>query len=368
MPRFSVEQLKALGSPSLFGRGSPPVGIDFGTGSLKVLQLSGAQPASLLTAASIKTPEDLRRDTTGRLAFQIEALPRLLKAVGLKAKRAVCSIPIGETICKPLRVPKTEGTSLAAIVKAAAPLQLGVAPGSIVLRHVEVGDVGGGKTEVICLATSRELVDRLMAAVRAAKLEPVGIHNEFNALMVSCRGLASGSAPTLYVDLGAGATKAMIAHGEKMVFAKAIEVGGFHLDEALAKQHKIDFAEAAKMRRSLASLGRSSERGEGGVATAQSSLCEPLEILTDELSMCLRYHESIFPGHRVERVVFVGGEATHTALCQHVARSLRLPAQVGDPLARVARTGSEPTVGVDMNGAQPGWAVAVGLCLGPTDL
>ena len=84
--------------------------------------------------------------------------------------------------------------------------------------------------------------------------------------------------------------------------------------------------------------------------------------------MRLRYHDSQFPGKRVDRAMFVGGEARHRGLCQAVARALRLPAQMADPLARIARTGAEPALGVDLKQPQPGWAVALGLCLSPTDL
>ena len=99
-----------------------------------------------------------------------------------------------------------------------------------------------------------------------------------------------------------------------------------------------------------------------------ADLSEPLEILTDEISMSLRYHESIFPDRKIDRAIFIGGEARHLGLCQHIARTLKLPAQVADPMAGVARTGDEPTLGVDFSEPQPGWATALGLCMSPTDL
>jgi Tfp pilus assembly PilM family ATPase len=103
-------------------------------------------------------------------------------------------------------------------------------------------------------------------------------------------------------------------------------------------------------------------------APAGASLREPLEILTDETNMCVRYHDTMFPSSRVSNVVFIGGESRHRGLCQHIARGLRLPAKVADPLARVVRPGTEKAVGVDLSQPQPGWAVAVGLCHCPTDL
>jgi hypothetical protein len=47
---------------------------------------------------------------------------------------------------------------------------------------------------------------------------------------------------------------------------------------------------------------------------------------------------------------------------------VRLSWQVADPFARVSRTGQERVRGVEFTSPQPGWAVALGLCLSPTDL
>jgi len=215
---------------------------------------------------------------------------------------------------------------------------------------------------------------------------------------------------TLYLDLGAGSTKVMIAHGRQLVFARLIDVGGRHLDELAAKQLDCGLAEARAARLSLelkatpvavaaggptgdeavaaaeAASGTNSDRRAGDTAPAKGfggnlleqervhvapepvRLDEPLEILVDEVQVCLRYHASQFPGRKIDRAVFVGGESRHRGLCQHIARGLRLPAQTADPLAWIARTGLEPANGVDMKQPQPGWAVPIGLCLSPTDL
>lgn len=114
------------------------------------------------------------------------------------------------------------------------------------------------------------------------------------------------------------------------------------------------------------------EGAQGGtVEPVRLDLREQLEVLTEEMSMCLRYHDGAFAGRRVSRAIFVGGESRHTALCQHVARAMRLPAHVADPLARLNRPPVDaPTISplVDLSQPQPGWAVAVGLGLSPTDL
>jgi Tfp pilus assembly PilM family ATPase len=67
-------------------------------------------------------------------------------------------------------------------------------------------------------------------------------------------------------------------------------------------------------------------------------------------------------------VLFVGGEALSRGVCQKIAKQLRTAAQSADPVAWVAKTGAEPSVGVDLKQPQPGWAAAMGLALSPTDL
>lgn len=428
-----------------------PIAIDFGVSSLKVLQVSGGDTTSLVAAACLPTPEDFLSDAARRYEFQFKALPRLVRSVGFKGKRAVCAIPAAQTFCKHMQFPRSDNVGLPDLVRQAVPTALACAPEALVYRHVVVNgatpvgsvagagapggpgagpSVGGAKQEVICLAASRHFVGQIMSAIREAKLEPVGMHPECFATVkafeeLNRRGSDSGVA-TLYLDMAYGSTKVWVSHGDTLVFAKTISVGGRDLDLAVSRSAECDLAAARAKRLNAAVLvaeprrpgaiastatptpgglamlaaamakdgprpqppsaalateedrraeglpagmtGDVSNQAEAPVAPPEFDVREPLEILTDELAACLRYHQSLFGGRRVDRVIFVGGESRHRGLCQHVARKVRVPAHVADPLARMARTGREPCHGVDFGAMQPGWTVAYGLSLCPTDL
>jgi Tfp pilus assembly PilM family ATPase len=291
------------------------------------------------------------------------------------------------------------------------------------------GAAPGSKSEVICLAAARDLVSRMMQTVRDARLECVGMQPEFTAALAAFghvnRRAEDATTGTLYLDLAHGTTKVMIGHGSNLVFAKSIPMAGRELDSAVARTLDMDIPAARARRLASAelvtipapgpktpcaaglamiasggqrarSIGSEQADAESETATAEEErrsgmtpigfttdirlqpaapvigpefdLTDQLEILTDEIAGCMRYYEAIFPGKRVQRAIFVGGESRHRGLCQHIARRLRLPAQVADPLARMARTGKEPCAGVDFSQPQPGWAVAFGLSLCPTDL
>ncbi len=418
-----------------------PVAIDFGVGSLKVLRLQAgageADPPKLMAAGAVETPAELVGDHNARIDFQLEQLPKLAASLGLKNMRAACSIPATQTFCKHMQLARDADGTLEGPVAMSVAAALRCMPDALVCRHVEVTG-SAGKAEVICLGASRELVRKIMAAMRSSRLDPVGVHPEVLALIRSfdhiTRRTADTEVTSLYLDLGYGSSKVSVAHGRELVFAKLLQLGGRHLDGVVANQMKCDpvAARAARLAAvdvvpksagapapsaageaggglALLAAGMSKAHGDtkaqadGGARDGPGAidaaavlldrrnglpapglgglgpdgaplhgprvdLSEPLETLTDEIAMCLRYHESLFPGKRPDRVVFTGGESRHRGLCQHVAKVLRLNAQLADPLARLGRDSAAVTLGVDLSGPQPGWAVALGVALAPTDL
>jgi Tfp pilus assembly PilM family ATPase len=116
----------------------------------------------------------------------------------------------------------------------------------------------------------------------------------------------------------------------------------------------------------LGGAGRSDPALLAEKADLVKSACRhPLQRLVEELDLCRRYYETTFPDRPVNRALFVGGEARQQSLCQYLAGELGLPAQVGDPLARMSRAADiAPETGIDRHEPQPAWAVAIGLSLG----
>lgn len=376
---MSLELLRKLNSVGLMKQLSPAIGVDFGVGSLKLIQVQPGPVPTLIAAAQVDTPDELEGDHAKRLEFQLQQLPKLIKKGGFKGKRVIASLPSWQLFCKHLQVQKVDGLSLAQLIGAAVGQQCGVDPAALVLRHIEV-PAGGAKTEVIVNAAARAAVEHMVQAMRKSGLEPVGMHSEFAAAGKAFE-IAAGdesAAPTLYLDFGAHTTKAMITHGKDIVFERVIEVGGRSLDKAVAKQLRCPLAQARRTRHNLEELGAPKPAAGEGMAFLKNApsaenesgvdLHEPLEILADEIRMSMRYHDAMFSGKRVERAVFLGGESKHNAFAKAVAQSVGVNTRLADPLAKVARTGSEPAQGVDLKQPQPGFGVALGLCHCPADL
>jgi Tfp pilus assembly PilM family ATPase len=324
-------------------------------------------------------------------------------------------------------VPAGDAERAESVIRLQIAIGLGCDPDALVVRTSEVCETtrdGTAKVEHIAFAMSRDDVMRYVELARRAKLKVVGVHGEISALVHAFdhvnRRAEDENISTMYVDLGYGGTKVAICHGAKLVFAKSLTIAGRTIDARLAETRRCALSEARAARlaegikpirigapapapaaaaaaeggmailraaaakieaESATTLTVTDRRGAGtapamgasvDAGTAARSLSnevrETVESLADELSMCTRYHGALFRDRRIDRVVFLGGEARDTGLCQSLASGLRLPAKVGDPMARFLVNGAAPKGLPDPQSSHPGWAVAVGLASSPTDL
>lgn len=411
---------------SMFSAQISPIAINFGSSSVKLLQLSRGEKPALVAAAQIDIPESVRNDPDRLFLLYQNEIPKILKQGRFRGKRVVTAVPSAQTFIQHMQISVTEGVKNDDLIKSQLQAQLGVAPRSVVVRTIEVGDVGRGqnRTEMICFAVSRDTVMRYIDLLKKQRLEVVGVHTETLALVRAFDHLnrreSDKNVTTLYVDLGWGGTRVGITHGKDIVFSRYIQVGGRHFDQLIANTLHCDLMTARGHRLALqapikkkhmaadrsgtALLRTAVARAEadrngapaqnGATATVTDErrvgqappelamqlqpksvsmndtnvdLSELLDTVTDELSMSLRYHRGLFPDRPVDRVIFLGGESRQIWLCQHVVKELRLPAQLGDPLARFQVESGTQTPGVKLDEPQPGWAVPCGLCIAPTD-
>lgn len=403
-----------------------PIALDLGAESIKLLQIIPDDPPKLVAAASIDIPYDARKNAELHRTFVSSALKELLRDGKFKGRRAIAAISASHSHVQHVRLAKGDPTMIEQMLEIELRGRVPFYPAGMVIRHVPVCELvadGQAKQEVICFAASREAVLRQVGMARAAGLDVVGMHCEPVAILASFahlfRRAEDVNRTTLFLDMGAATTKALIAHGKQIVFAKTIQVGGDHFVRQLSDRMKIEPAAAKLLRNQQATeaaqavpptaqdqpavstqngarrqythnlgaplAGSPQPQDTQGTATSAATAtvdapapagaialaddAELLETLVDELQLCLGYHGSVFADRPVEKIVFLGGESRQLGTCQHIAKALRLPAQLGDPLARLVRSpGTAPPSGVDLRQPQPGWSVPLGLCLLPTNL
>lgn len=451
---------------SWFAPKANPIGVDFGSDCLRLAQVQWVgREYQLIAAASADVPLELRQDPARRLAWFVETTRALLAQGRFRGRAAVLALPAAWMHIQHLRLPRMEEAALKKALPWEARGKLPIDPAQALMRHLVAGEVYQDqepRSEVIVMAARREAVEQYLAAAARARLDVVGMNVE-PKVVVDCfaqiyRRQTDAEVTSCFVDIGASATRAVIARGQQILFARAIGVGGDQFTGAVAAELKIGTDEARLLRIKLAclqpaldehrerqtvaatsqaalrpqvvaevttpaepaappaeaesfallsaGLEASARRGhapaprppitptgspprslpertpsqrmttdvarEGDPATqaahAERAVSGPLGKLIEELELCRRYYEATFPSRPVDRLIFVGGEARQRGLCQRIAQELGLAAQVGDPLVRMGRISEVAGTGIDRRQPQPGWAVAIGLSMGPAEM
>lgn len=415
----------------MFRNQHSPILVDFGSTGVKILQTSLGERPTATSAAFLDFPERIvGLNPNERLEFVAGELPRVLKAGGFRGSRVVISPFSQHMLVQHVGVATSDVERSNDLVRAQLAGALGCDPHALVVRTRAVCDVvrdGQSRTETLAIAMAREDAMRYVDLFRRVKLAVAGVHGEIPALVHAFdhvnRRLDDAGVSTMYVDLGHGTTKVSICHGAQLVFAKSVAVAGRTFDACLARSRGIGLALANATRidegvlparasgaatatfesRDVARPALAASKRMPGAAMVPAvahptvaipgdrrgvqgapalgvdlvtgstrprapELQEPIDALADELGMCVRYHSALFRDRRIDRVVFLGGEARDVGLCQALAASLRLPAKAGDPMARFLQNGPAPAGLPEPTAAHPGWSVACGLAFAPTDL
>jgi type IV pilus assembly protein PilM len=364
-----------------------PIGIDLGASSLKMMQLAATETGlALVAAARAEVPDDIRGDASSLHEWYVRNIKTLLGEKPFRGRRAVTCLPARELLVQHLRVAKMDESQLGKALVFEAQDKVPFNIHHALLRHVVAGEIYEGsetKLEVIVMAASRLTVEQHLNLIQRTKLE-IGQVNVEPCALINCFAhlLREQAGAVMFVDIGQACSKVVVCQGASVVFSRIIPLAADQMQRALSTKLSVSGEHAQHLLNTLEKqvepLGetvRPEERGgatRAGAATLAppsarsiTAVLEPIwQNLCEEIRGCVRYHDLLFNARQVERVIFVGGQAKNTFLCQQLARGLRLPAQLADPLARVSpETRLGPHSDLEAGQRHCDWAVAFGLSL-----
>jgi type IV pilus assembly protein PilM len=239
-----------------------PIGVDFGTDTLKVAQVAQVNGEwRLEAAASADVPSHVRQDVASRMNFFAEAIRDLVSQNGFVGRSVALALPAASMFIQHLRMPKMDEDATKKALSWEARGKLPIDPSHAILRHQIAGSVFQDqeeKNEVILMAAPRELVNQFLAAAGKARLEVVGMNVEPKAI-VDCfshiyRRKSDAEITNCFVDMGCGSTRVFVARGAHVLFARVIPIGGDHFTRAAAAAMNINFNEAKLLRLQLCNL------------------------------------------------------------------------------------------------------------------
>jgi type IV pilus assembly protein PilM len=228
--------------------GADVVGLDIQPGLVAAVQARVNGSVLAERAAVLPLPSDTVRE--GEVVDEgalVEVLRELFGDSGL-SKRVRLGVANQRTVLRTLELPPvTDHKELAAAVRFQAQDQVPMPLSNAVLDFHPLGIVdtpGGPRQRVVLVAAQRDMVERLLAAVRGAGLRPEGIDLSAFALIRSLyRSDEEHSGRVLYLNVD-GLTNLAIAEGTVCRFTRVVGSGLEGMAAELAERRGIALTDA----------------------------------------------------------------------------------------------------------------------------
>lgn len=351
---------------------SGAIGLDIGHDSVKMIQLEPlGQILSVTAAARWQFPAKAAEDPAARRQLTVEAVRDLVRTHGFKGRRVVCSLDADALTIKQVRLPRMSEQELRPALLWEANERFGFNVQPDQMDYVRAGEIRQGadvRDEIILLGAKSEAVNALVEMCDEMKLTPAAIDAEPAALFRSFerfqRRRGDENNVTVLVEIGARATRVVIARGRELAFIKAIPIGGRDLNRAVAEELNLSYEEAGQLRLQAmrADPAESSSTGRQLDQVIFDATRSTVEQLCKEITLCLRYFAVTFRGAKPEQVTLLGGEAHDPTLRSLLNEQLHIDCQPGQPMQKVDLSAVD--LGADRrDSSMCEWAVAMGLAL-----
>ncbi len=234
----------------LFGLGVKPIaGLDIGSSSVKIVEAERRRGGwSVKCYANIPLPEDTIVDgEVVNHAALVEAIKTAISESGTRAKQVAASVAGSSVIIKHIAIPITKPNEVEDQVYWEAEQYIPFSISEISLDYEVVRENNGeGKMDILLVAAKKDFIEKRIAAIREAGLDPAVLDVDAFALANAYwenYDMAPESSVVL-VDVGASLTKINIIDPTTTLFTRDVGVGGRNLTQEIQNQMGISFQEA----------------------------------------------------------------------------------------------------------------------------
>ena len=345
-----------------FGFGKPHfLGIDFGTASIKAVELSIKDDRPVLINYGQVSLADLEKGTPpqGR-SYDEEVdlhLQALLQQMKPKSRAAYVAMPAFIGLISLIEFPLMEESELREAVRFEAHKYIPSSLDEVALSWEIVGiqDIpgGAGKMEVLLVAALNKEISRYEQHIAGAGLALDFLELETFSIVRSIVGNEPGL--VLLIDIGSRATNLILVESGLVKVSRNLDVGGRDITRVIAESLSITEERAKVLKRS----------GKDFLIAPESALVFPvLQMIASEAERMLATYQAKHSGVQCKGVVLSGGTAQFSGLVHYYANMLKLPVTLGDPWKNVEY---DPRLARKIGEFGTSFSVALGLALRGTD-
>ena len=310
-------------------------GVDISDESLKFLELTATRrgvevgrhgeriiPLGIIESGKIKDSKKLE-----------EILLSVKKEEGIKSVRV--SLPEEQVYLFRLRLPKEGLTSIRESIELSLEEHIPIAAQDAIFDYELLHeDVEGIEIQVATIP--KNVIEEYLFTFKNAGIQVQSFELEAEAI---CRAVIKGGDLDTYmiVDFGEKRTGIFIVSRGVAMFTSTLDVGGVMLTDMIAKNFKISFEEAEKMKREYG-LKRNSDNRE-----LFSVLLNSVSILRDEVVKHFLYwhthkDEEGKGNPPIKKIMLCGGDSNLIGLSDYLSISLKTPVEMANVWVNILST------------------------------
>lgn len=349
----------------MFGFGSKEnlLGLDIGSGSIKILQLKETKGKLKAERFGVKAlPAEMIVD--GAIMDGLGVVTAIKELAGeqkLKNKNVALSISGTSVIVKKITLPLMPEEELEKQIKFEAEQYIPFDINDVYLDfHIlaQQGQLPEGQTEmeVLLVATKKDKLNDYANAVREAGLTPKVVDVDAFAMenMYCANYDVSPAELTALVNIGASVMNINILKGGMSVFTRDITIGGNRYTERIQQDLGLSYEDADAAKKGKLPNANTTVLGEAITAV-------DMEMAT-EIGRSFDYFRTTSPDDDIARIILCGGCTKIKSLPARISEQVGIAATVADPFSKIDTTGLTMD-SEELAEVAPDAAVVVGLAL-----
>lgn len=356
----------------IFGAGPPPIiGLDLGSTSIKVAQLSKAPDGYRIQKLSVRpTPALAVKDGTiadpGAIAEEVKEIVRQ-NAVSLK--QVISAVSGQPVVIRTITMTNMTQRELKNSIKYEAEryIPYSVAEAQIdgvILRNSLPGDEKN--MEVLLMAAPKEMVRSAEEVIQQAGLSVEAIELEPLALL---RLIRMTFEPDLLkqtvalINLGASSTSINIFREGNLRNSRTITIAGNSFTKAIAQSMNLSFDDAEKLKKEKGMVRIEKDAAPVAPTTMRifNIILPVLTELVTEIQRSFDFYRSRYRGESVDVIYIGGGTAKFKNIDRYLAGELGLRVELFNPLAKFAKSGIQGMGPEELDESAQSLAVVLGL-------
>ena len=315
---------------ALFGRKKTTVGLDIGSGLIKLVAISHGSGEPVLTKVAFTSVVDdaIVEGEVMDKGIVADAIKGLMASAGIKTKQVVTAVGGRDVIIKKIAMDRMKEGDAREVIRWEAEQHVPFDMDNVELDfQILDPDAEGLQMTVLLVAAKRELVETKLALLSDVGLEPsvidvdaFALHNAFEVNYPDAmRGVVC------LVNIGHETTNVNILDDGIPVLTRDIPIGTRRFREDMQRERGLSAEETERLLQS---------------ASADEALRPFLETRGEELAVGIERAAAFLQSASrsaggVSRIYTTGGGARIPGINQVLADRLRLPVQMANPLERL---------------------------------